>query len=187
MPRHISAGNGEARRARVDQRRACRWLQEKGTLVSCLEAGRDGFWPHRFLEKQGIENIVIDAASMKVSRHGRGAKNDSIDVKQLLRDLVRFHRGDDDVRRVVRVPSEEAEDDRRPHRELGGWCKTPILLRPAIKSPLHGGRSPQSLDVSIDTPALSGFASDRTYATFLRASRRSKFYTSHLGSCPSWA
>jgi transposase len=93
-------------------------LGEEAKVVSCYEAGRDGFWPHRFLEKQGIENNVIDAASMKVSRHGRRAKSDGIDVRQLLNDLVRFDRGDDDVWRVVRVPSEEAEDDRRPHREL---------------------------------------------------------------------
>jgi transposase len=87
--------------------------------MSCYEAGRDGFWVHRFLEDQGIENIVIDAASMKVNRHGRRAKSDKIDARQLLNDLVRFRRGDDDVWRVVRVPAEQDEDDRRPHRELG--------------------------------------------------------------------
>lgn len=115
-------------------------LPEGAKVVSCYEAGRDGFWIHRFLENQGIENIVIDAASMKVSRHGRRAKNDSIDVKQLLNDLVRFHRGDDDVWRVVRVPSEETEDDRRPHRELGRLKKERTQHRNRIRSLLatHG-------------------------------------------------
>ena len=109
-------------------------LAEEAKVVSCYEAGRDGFWPHRFLKRQGVENNVIDAASMKVSRHGRRAKNDGIDVRQLLNDLVRFDRGDDDVWRVVRVPSEEAEDDRRPHRELERLKKERTQHRNGIQS-----------------------------------------------------
>ena len=54
-------------------------LAEDARVVSCCEAGRDGFWPHRFLEGLGIESIVVDASSMKVSRHGRRAKNDKIE------------------------------------------------------------------------------------------------------------
>jgi hypothetical protein len=83
--------------------------------------------------------------------------------------------------------------------KLGDWCITPILLRPAIKSHLRGGRSPQNLDVSTDMPAVSGFASIRTSKTrsgrcggavsakltFLRASRRREFYTSHLATLDS--
>ena len=115
-------------------------LAEDAKVVSCYEAGRDGFWPHRFLERQGIENIVIDAASMKVSRQGRRAKNDRIDVKLLLNELIRFHRGDEDVWRVVRVPSEEAEDDRRPHRELERLKKERTQHRNRVRSLLaiHG-------------------------------------------------
>ena len=94
-------------------------LPEDARVVSCCEAGRDGFWPHRFLVGLGVENIVVDAASMEVNRRARRAKTDKIDVRKLLKDLVRFHRGDDDVWRLVRVPSEQAEDERRPHRELG--------------------------------------------------------------------
>ncbi len=93
-------------------------LTDDCRVVSCFEAGRDGFWPHRFLEEFGIRNIVVDAASMKVSRQGRRKKNDKIDVRQLLNDLVRFDRGDDDVWRIARVPGEQDEDDRRPHREI---------------------------------------------------------------------
>ena len=115
-------------------------LAEDARVVSCCEAGRDGFWVHRFLEGLGIENIVVDAASMKVSRHGRRAKNDKIDVRQLLNDLVRFHRGDDDVWRVVRIPTEQDEDDRRPHRELGRLKKERTQHRCRILSLLatHG-------------------------------------------------
>ncbi len=109
-------------------------LAEDAPVVSCCEAGRDGFWVHRFLEREGVENIVVDPASMKVSRRGRRAKNDRIDVRQLHRDLVRFHRGDDDVWRVVRVPSEEDEDDRRPHRELRRLKKERVQHRSRILS-----------------------------------------------------
>jgi len=87
-------------------------------VLSCLEAGRDGFWPHWFLTAQGIENLVVDASSMKVSRKGRRAKTDKIDVARLLADLVRHDRGDDDIWRVVHVPSKEDEVHRHEHREL---------------------------------------------------------------------
>jgi len=109
-------------------------LPEDARVMSCCEAGRDGFWPHRFLVGLGIDNIVVDAASMKVSRRGRRAKNDKIDVRQLLNDLIRFHRGDDDVWRVVRVPLEQDEDDRRPHRELGRLKKERTQHRNRILS-----------------------------------------------------
>ena len=87
-------------------------------VLSCLEAGRDGFWPHWFLTELGIESLVVDASSMKVSRKGRRAKTDRIDAAQLLADLVRHDRGDDDIWRVVHVPSREHEDHRYEHREL---------------------------------------------------------------------
>lgn len=87
-------------------------------VLSCLEAGRDGFWPHWFLIGRGLENLVVDASSMKVSRKGRRAKTDRIDAARLLADLVRHDRGDDDVWRVVHVPSREDEIHRHEHREL---------------------------------------------------------------------
>lgn len=93
-------------------------LAEGVRVLSCLEAGRDGFWPHWFLTGEGLENLVVDASSMKVSRKGRRAKTDKIDVGQLLTDLVRHDRGDDDVWRVVHVPSREDEAHRHEHREL---------------------------------------------------------------------
>lgn len=112
-------------------------LAEDVRVFSVCEAGRDGFWPHRFLEKQGIENIVIDPASMDVKRHQRNAKNDGIDVRRLLSDLVRYHRyGDDDVWRVVRVPSEKDEDDRYLHRELERLKKERTQVRNGIRSML---------------------------------------------------
>lgn len=66
----------------------------------------------------GIENIVVDAASIEVNRRQRRAKTDRMDVEKLVRQLVRYWRGEQDVWRVVRVPSAEAEDQRQMHREL---------------------------------------------------------------------
>jgi transposase len=69
------------------------------------------------VERMGIENIVVDAASMDVKRRKR-AKTDRIDAEQLVRNLIRYSRGERDVWSVVRVPSEEAEDNRQMHREM---------------------------------------------------------------------
>jgi transposase len=69
------------------------------------------------VERMGIENIVVDAASMDVKRRKR-AKTDRIDAEGLVRQLIRYWRGERDVWSVVRVPSEEAEDDRQMHREM---------------------------------------------------------------------
>jgi transposase len=111
-------------------------LGEDARVVSCCEAGRDGFWPHRFLVGAGIENIVVDAASMKVSRRGRRPKNDRIDGRKLLADLIRHHRGDDDVWRVVRIPTPQDEDDRQVHRELEELKKERTQERNRIRSQL---------------------------------------------------
>jgi transposase len=69
------------------------------------------------VERMGIENIVVDAASMDVKRRKR-AKTDRIDAEGLVRQLIRYWRGERDVWSVVRVPSEEAEDNRQMHREI---------------------------------------------------------------------
>jgi len=92
-------------------------LEKDAPVRSCYEAGREGFWIHRALVEMGIENIVIDAASMDVKRRKR-AKTDRIDAEQLVRQLIRYWRGERDVWSVVRVPSEEAEDSRQMHREI---------------------------------------------------------------------
>jgi len=86
-------------------------------IVSCYEAGRDGFWIHRDLEAEGIKNHVVDSASIEVNRRNRRAKTDRIDVKALLRLLQRYWSGDREAMSVVRVPTLEQEDRRRLHRE----------------------------------------------------------------------
>jgi transposase len=86
-------------------------------VVSCYEAGYDGFWLHRLLEAHGIRNYVIDPASLQVDRRARRAKTDRVDAERLLRSLMAYLRGEPKVWSVVRVPSVLEEDDRRLHRE----------------------------------------------------------------------
>ncbi len=92
----------------------------KGEVIvhCCYEAGRDGFWLHRWLLAQGIDNIVVDSASIEVNRRRRRAKSDHLDGAKLLEMLKRFYGGEKRVWSVVHVPTPEAEDARRPQREL---------------------------------------------------------------------
>ena len=99
--------------------RAARETKKRVEIVSCYEAGYDGFWLHRLLEAHGIRNYVIDPASLQVDRRARRAKSDGIDVEKLLRSLMAYLRGEPKVWSVVRVPSVAEEDDRRLHRERG--------------------------------------------------------------------
>lgn len=85
-------------------------------VLSCYEAGRDGFWPDRELRARAITNLVIDPASIEMPRRARRAKTDRVDLKGLLRVLLALVRGESDCR-IVRVPSIAEEDARRPGRE----------------------------------------------------------------------
>jgi transposase len=88
-------------------------------VVSCYEAGRDGFWLHRFLEANGVESLVVDSSSIEVSRRRRRAKTDRLDGESLLDLLLRHLAGSrKKVWSVVRVPTVEQEDRRHLHREL---------------------------------------------------------------------
>ena len=86
-------------------------------VVSCFEAGYDGFWLHRWLCAHGIENRVLDAASLLVDRRAKRAKTDRLDAAGLLRTLMALERGEMQVCRVVHGPSPAQEDARRRSRE----------------------------------------------------------------------
>jgi transposase len=94
-------------------------LAPEARVHSCYEAGRDGFWLHRWLVAQGIDNIVVDSSSIEVNRRARRAKTDRLDADKLLSMLIRYHADEPRVWSVVRVPTAEEEDARRAHRELG--------------------------------------------------------------------
>jgi transposase len=87
------------------------------TVVSCFEAGRDGFWLHRLLVEHGVISRVVEPTSILVNRRARRAKTDRLDAQGLLRILAAHAKGDDDVCSVVRVPTIEEEDAKRQHRE----------------------------------------------------------------------
>ena len=93
-------------------------LPADGRVLSCYEAGRDGFWLHRWLLAQGVQNVVVDSASIEVNRRQRRAKSDRLDAAKLLSMLVRYAGGETKLWSVVQVPTAEQEDARQLHREL---------------------------------------------------------------------
>ncbi|KAA0576156.1 IS110 family transposase [Azospirillum sp. B21] len=99
-------------RARVEAR-----LGASVAVVSCFEAGRDGFWLHRLLLDNDVNNHVVEPTSILVNRRARRAKTDRLDAEGLLRVLAAYHRGDHQVCSVLHVPSPAEEDAKRPHRE----------------------------------------------------------------------
>jgi len=99
------------------RKRVSEELKKPVEVISCYEAGYDGFWLHRLLEARGVHNHVIDPASLQVDRRARRAKTDGIDVGKLLRSLMAYLRGEPKVWSVVRVPTVIEEDNRRLHRE----------------------------------------------------------------------
>jgi transposase len=108
----------EGARERAESR-----LGYRPAVVSCYEAGYDGFWLHRRLTAAGVENLVFDPASIAVEQRARRAKTDRIDGEVQLRTLMAHRRGEPRVVRIVRVPGEVEEDTRRSSRERGRLIK----------------------------------------------------------------
>jgi len=115
-------------------------LPADAPVVSCYEAGRDGFWVHRALTQRGITNLVVDSASIHESRRARRAKSDRLDATALVQLLVRHHAGERGMWSVVHVPSVEDEDRRHLHRELFTLTRTRTRQINRIKGllALHG-------------------------------------------------
>ena len=86
-------------------------------VVSCYEAGRDGFWIHRALTSLGVTNRVVDSASIEVNRRARRAKTDRLDALKLVQMLVRVCLGERRVWSEVRVPTVADEARRQVSRE----------------------------------------------------------------------
>ena len=146
--RTIPSRDFQGLRAEIDQAKTHFGLAATTRVVSCYEAGREGFWVHRALTDKGIENVVVDAASIDIKRRKR-AKTDRIDAESLLRKLVQYQAGDGWVWSVVRVPNPEAEDGRQLHRDLHVLQRERQQHRMRIQSLLYT----QGVDVKI-TPKL---------------------------------
>ena len=115
----IKGGDADGLLALIAHRRrqAEERLSRPVRVASCFEAGYDGFWLHRWLCVLGVENHVLDAASVLVDRRALRAKTDRLDAASLLRTLMALERGEAQVCRVVRVPTPAQEDARRRSRE----------------------------------------------------------------------
>jgi transposase len=115
----IEAGNTLALLALMAELRS-RASTKRGEAVEvacCFEAGRDGFWLHRVLTAHGIAAYVLEPTSILVNRRARRAKTDRLDAEGMLRVLATWLGGDRQVCSMVRVPTPDEEDAKRPHRE----------------------------------------------------------------------
>lgn len=116
--RQVDARDLEQVEVEIRAARARFKLPADAPVHSCYEAGRDGFWLHRALAARGVQNAVVDSASIEVNRRARRMKSDGLDAAKLATMLVRYHQGESRVWRVVRVPTRAEEDQRQLHREL---------------------------------------------------------------------
>lgn len=107
-------------------------------IVSIQEAGLDGFWIHRILEREGIESYVVDPASIATSRRRRRAKTDKIDGEALVRALLAYKRGEPRVCAMLRVPTPEEEDRRRLVRERKALTNERVRHVNRVKGLLFG-------------------------------------------------
>lgn len=126
-------------------------ISELAGIRSAYEAGFDGFWLHNTLRQAGIDNVVVDSASIESNARGRRRKSDRLDARQIVRKLIQYWLGDNEVWSVCRVPSRQDEDDRRFERErqqltkertaqknrLGGLLKARGVKRAIDKKLIH--------------------------------------------------
>jgi transposase len=141
LSRHAVAGGDGA--ALLDLLARLRTTAERRTgrpveVLVIQEAGLDGFWLHRLLERNGISSHVVDPASIAVNRRHRRAETDTIDGEMLLRSLMAWARGERRVCSMVRPPSPEEEDRRRLTRERATLLKERIQHTNRIKGLLYG-------------------------------------------------
>lgn len=143
--RTIAARNVAALQGEIGRAKERFGLSESSPVVSCFEAGRDGFWLHRYLESLGVKNRVVDSASIEMNRRARQAKSDGVDVQKLLSLLIRSETEGRAGWSVVRVPSVEEEDGRQLSRELETLKKE----RTAHRNRLRGLLASQGIDLKI--------------------------------------
>ena len=74
--------------AEVARAKAHFGLPATAPVCSCYEAGRDGFWLHRYLGSIGITNCIVDSSSIEVNRRFRRTKTDRLDAAKLVTMLA---------------------------------------------------------------------------------------------------
>jgi transposase len=141
LSRHqVEGGDADALLALLDRLKA-RTEQRLGRpvqIVTIQEAGLDGFWLHRRLERHGIESQIVEPASIAVPRRHRRAKTDRIDGEVLIRTLAAWLRGEPRVCSMVQPPSPEEEDRKRLTREREELLTERVRLVNRIKGLLFG-------------------------------------------------
>jgi transposase len=131
--RSVASGDWRGVERAMAHGRARLGLPAAAAVVSCYEAGRDGFWIHRALQQRGIRNRVVDSASIEVNRRARRAKTDRLDALKLVMMLVRVCCGEQRVWSEVRVPSVAAEAARQVSRERTALTQEQTRLTNQLK------------------------------------------------------
>ena len=119
---NVTAGNLKGLESAIKCSKEKLRLAPDCPVHACYEAGRDGFWIHRYLVGMGVKNLVVDPASIEVNRRRRRVKTDRLDAESLVRMLMRYvlnYANEKMLWRVVVVPTEAQEGERRVHREVG--------------------------------------------------------------------
>ena len=88
---------------------------------------------------------VLEPTSILVNRRARRAKTDRLDAEGMLRVLMAWLAGDRQVCSMVRVPTPEEEDAKRPHREREHLVQERLRIENRIEALLftqgiRGGR-----------------------------------------------
>ena len=128
-------------------------LPPAAPVRSCYEAGRDGFWPHRFLTTLGVDNLVVDSSSIEVPRRRRRAKTDRIDGEKLLHLLLRHWGGERQMWQVVHVPAPAREDARHASRSL----TTLQRERTRCRNRIHGLLALHGVRLRVDARSRPGW------------------------------
>jgi transposase len=144
--RTIAAGDRGALAREIADAKRRFGLPADAPVRSGYEAGRDGFWVHRWLVAHGIANIVVDSSSIEVNRRARHAKTDRLDVRKLLHMLLRWAGGEKKVWSVVHVPTPEAEDERQLAREM----ESVGVDRTRVRNRIHGLLATQGVRLALD-------------------------------------
>jgi transposase len=156
--RTIQAGDLAALEREVTGAKVRFGLPADTSVRSCYEAGRDGFWLHRWLLAHGIDNVVVDSSSIEVNRRARRAKTDRLDVRRLLQLLVRWAGGERRAWSVVHVPTAEEEDARQLAREN----ETVGVDRTRVRNRIHGLLATQGVRLELNRHFEERLATVRT-------------------------
>ena len=157
--RTISARDLDALQWEIQQARQRFHIPDSAPVMSCYEAGRDGFWLHQYLLDRGILNQIVDSSSIEINRRMKRAKTDRLDVGKLLAMLLRYHSGERKVWRTITVPNERVEDSRHFHRELAELK----VERTSHINRIKGLLSAQGVSMSIESDFLDSLGAVRLW------------------------